>query len=113
MKSIVKRILRNLGLELFRFQSSPYEYIRYKPRYEENTVNLLGREFRIPDSVSFYASFREIFLGEIYKFESSNRKPIILDCGSNCGTSIVYYKSLYPEAKISRSGIAILKWTQS
>jgi FkbM family methyltransferase len=100
MKSVVKRTLRTLGLQPSQSQALPYEYLKNNPRHEEITVQLLEKEFKIADSLSFYWSFREIFLAETYKFYSSNQCPVILDCGSNYGTSIVYFKSLYPEAKI-------------
>lgn len=100
MKSVAKKVLRKLGLKISRFQASPYEYLLKVPRYKETIVDLLEQEFKIADSLSFYWSFQEIFLDKIYKFESSTKRPLILDCGSNYGTSIVYFKSLYPEAKI-------------
>lgn len=100
MKSFIKKIIRQQGFEILKFQNSPYEYLKNITRYEETLIDLLGKKFKIADSLSFYWSFREIFLSEIYKFESLNDSPFILDCGSNYGTSITYFKSIYPEAKI-------------
>ena len=100
MKSVGKKILQKLGPTISRFRAFRYEYLRVVPRYRETIVKLLGQEFKIADSLSYYWSFREIFLNNIYKFESPKNRPVILDCGSNYGTSIVYFKSLYPKAKI-------------
>ena len=100
MKSVTKKMLQKVGLNITRFRPEPYEYLLDIPRYEELVVDLLGQDFKIADSVSFHSSFREIFSQEIYKFNSSRKNPIIIDCGSNYGVSIVYFKSLYPEAKI-------------
>jgi FkbM family methyltransferase len=100
MKSATKKILRKLGLNITRFWPEPYEFLLDIPRYEELIVDLLDRDFKIADSISFFYSFREIFSQEIYKFNSPRKSPIIVDCGSNYGTSIVYFKSLYPEARI-------------
>jgi FkbM family methyltransferase len=100
MKSVTKKLLQKIGLNITRFRPEPYEYLLDIPRYEEMVVDLLGQDFKIADSVSFHSSFREIFSQEIYKFNSSIKKPIIVDCGSNYGVSIVYFKSLYPGAKI-------------
>jgi FkbM family methyltransferase len=100
MKSVVRRVFQKLGLRISRFQESPYEYLLDVPRYNEVMIDLLGQEFKIADSLSFYWSFQEIFEKHIYKFESPKEFPIILDCGSNYGTSIVYFKSFYPNSKV-------------
>jgi len=101
MKSIINKILGKIGLKLSRFQVSPYEQLKTYDRYKETTINLLGQEFKIADSLSFYYSYREIFIDEIYKFASSKKNPVILDCGSNYGTSIAYFMTLYPQARIT------------
>ncbi len=43
---------------------------------------------------------KEIFIDADYFFKSRRADPFILDCGSNIGMSIVFFKALYPEAKI-------------
>jgi FkbM family methyltransferase len=44
--------------------------------------------------------FNEIFVDARYLFISDNPRPIILDCGSNIGLSILFFKLLYPHARI-------------
>lgn len=44
--------------------------------------------------------YKEIFIDEIYYFDTKNKSPFILDCGANIGYSILYFKYLYPDAKI-------------
>ena len=101
MKNTINRVLGNLGLRLIRFRASPYERLIKFDRYQETTIRLLGQDFKIADAPSFYHSYREIFLNEIYKFSSTKASPVIIDCGSNCGTSIVYFKTIYPGARIT------------
>lgn len=48
----------------------------------------------------FKTIYKEIFVDEEYKFNSSSKSPYILDCGSHIGLSILYFKSKYPNAKI-------------
>lgn len=79
----------------------PYYPLKFKPRYKPETVKVEGKKFKIADSASFYYSYREIFIDKIYKFNSKSSAPVILDLGSNYGTSIVYFKSLFPGAKIT------------
>jgi FkbM family methyltransferase len=58
--------------------------------------------------------FGEIFLGLEYHFTASRPDPLIIDCGSNIGMSVLYFKFLYPDAEIiafepSRSTFALLE----
>jgi len=69
-------------------------------RYENTIIQLNGNSFKIADSRSFYYSYKEIFIDEIYKFKSDVKRPTIIDCGSNYGTSIIYFKQLYSKAQI-------------
>lgn len=101
MKSTISKLLRRFGLKVARVEDSPYEHLLALPRYEETTVTLLGQPFRIADAASFYWSHREIFGAEIYRFPSATDAPVIVDCGANHGTSVVYFKQLYPAAKIT------------
>lgn len=43
---------------------------------------------------------KEKFADEEYYFSSENPKPVIIDGGANIGISVLYFKSLYPEAEI-------------
>jgi FkbM family methyltransferase len=42
----------------------------------------------------------EIFLNGAYLFHTDKKQPLILDCGSNIGISILFFKMLYPGARI-------------
>jgi FkbM family methyltransferase len=46
----------------------------------------------------FALFFREIFVRHSYLFKATTNQPVILDCGSNIGLSVLYFKWLYPEA---------------
>ncbi|HQD92845.1 MAG TPA: FkbM family methyltransferase [Bacilli bacterium] len=54
----------------------------------------------MPDLPSFLWQFKEIFVDEIYNFEPKTNKPLIYDCGANIGISVLYFKQLFPKAKI-------------
>ncbi len=45
-------------------------------------------------------TYRDIFEDQIYRFESKRDNPIIIDCGSNVGISILYFKSIYPKSNV-------------
>jgi FkbM family methyltransferase len=46
------------------------------------------------------ALFDEIFVGLQYFFVTDKPRPFILDCGSNIGMSILFFKALYPGSVI-------------
>jgi FkbM family methyltransferase len=46
------------------------------------------------------AMFNEIFCEEVYAFQADSEKPFIIDCGSNIGLATLYFKALYPKARI-------------
>lgn len=48
---------------------------------------------------TFYV-FNEIFIDHTYYFKTERKSPLIIDLGSNIGLSIMYFKYLYPDAKI-------------
>jgi len=44
--------------------------------------------------------FLDIFILQKYYFRANTPSPWIIDCGSHIGMSILYFKALYPQAKI-------------
>lgn len=100
LKDYVALTLQKLGVQVSRSPSSGFEYLLQQQRYKKHTVNLMGLPFEIADGHSFYYSHREIFIDEIYKFKCDSKQPTIIDCGSNYGVAILYFKQLYPDAKI-------------
>ena len=63
-------------------------------------LTLLGKQVQFADPGTLEYVFREVFIEECYSgcpFTPST----ILDCGSNIGMSILYFKSCWPDAKIT------------
>src|SRR5207248_2149031 len=44
--------------------------------------------------------FRETFVDLDYQFEAATPTPLILDCGSNIGVSILFFKAIYPRSTV-------------
>jgi len=70
------------------------------PRYKKTDVRFLKYKFTVPDTLSFLHQYREIFIEETYKFEAARPDPVIFDCGANVGLSALYFKILYPKARL-------------
>lgn len=57
-------------------------------------------QVRINDGLNFYILYKDIFVRRVYDFEARRSDPFVLDCGSNIGMSILYFKQVYPRARI-------------
>jgi FkbM family methyltransferase len=53
------------------------------------------------DGPVFLVSVDELFIKEFYKFRAATDRPRIIDCGSYIGTSILYFKTNYPNAIVT------------
>lgn len=73
--------------------------LRQKSR-TEGKIELFSKEIHYSDNLGLLHSLDEIFSEEVYRFLSHSDNPFIIDCGSNIGLSIIYFKRLYPKAKI-------------
>lgn len=71
-----------------------------KPRNKTVDVSFGRYRFRVPDALSFVWQFREIFVDEFYRFNTTIANPVIFDCGTNIGTSVAYFRQTYPNARI-------------
>lgn len=70
------------------------------PRLMHTSTQVGDRNFHITDPFWFLHCYEELCVGEIYRFQSKNASPLILDCGANVGLSVIYFKHLYPGARI-------------
>lgn len=65
-----------------------------------STVRFLNYTFRLNDGLNFYILYKDIFINRNYFFQAQTPSPFILDCGSNIGMSIAYFKHVYPQARV-------------
>lgn len=70
------------------------------PRYTPGKFTRNGKTIEFPDAASFVFIYRELFIGNIYKFYTPSKRPLIIDCGANMGMSVIYCKEQYPDAEI-------------
>jgi FkbM family methyltransferase len=70
------------------------------PRFTMNHMRFNGYSIRYPDILSLYIEYKDIFVNRIYHFITENPEPYIIDGGGCIGMSILYFKSIYPNAKI-------------
>jgi len=98
IKNKLKRILefkkyKKLGMTFSEFSS-------LKNHSQKETSILFGKKIKITNSFWHLHSLNELFIDEIYKFKSKKNRPKIIDCGSNIGLSIIFFKRLYPDSEV-------------
>jgi FkbM family methyltransferase len=69
-------------------------------RYVEKKIATPFGVLRVSDIASFLSTYREMFVNRIYQFEASTQTPLILDIGANIGLSVLFFKQLYPDARV-------------
>lgn len=74
--------------------------LKNKERFKIQTLKILGYSIQYTDQSSLYFEFKDIFKNQIYHFNSQKPNPIIIDAGSYIGISIIYFKYVYPDARI-------------
>lgn len=60
----------------------------------------LGFKISFDSYNDFYWTFREVFVLGDYHFYTENPQPICIDCGGNIGVTTMYFKYIYPSAKV-------------
>lgn len=101
------RTLRNFGRLEFdkdlknKILKTYFWAIVFKRVDSKNKIaNVAGYKLNYLDLSAFLHLFQEIFLDQDYYFITANRNPLIIDCGSNIGMSILYFKLMYPNSRI-------------
>jgi len=61
---------------------------------------LAGKEIFFCEKASRDFLFQEIFLNQSYNIKINKVSPCIIDCGSNIGLSVIFFKLMYPNSRI-------------
>jgi FkbM family methyltransferase len=71
------------------------------PARTPGTTEVAGPQLVFIDGPSFLSAYRAIFEQHIYRFESTDAAPSIIDCGANIGLGVVYWKLLFPGCRVT------------
>lgn len=69
-------------------------------RQEKKEEQIFGYRISFFHYASFVAMFEDMFIEQVYFFQTSRKTPFIVDCGTNIGLELFYYKRLYPHCSI-------------
>lgn len=87
--------------KIFRILISLYLKKSRKSYNNEVSHNILGYKVYAYSYKTLFYLFQEIFISEDYFFKTDSTEPKIIDCGSNIGMAILYFKRLYPNSHIT------------
>ena len=76
------------------------EYSDKRVKSEPCNDTLYSFKLSFVDYGSMFVMFNEIFGHEVYNFIADTEEPFIIDCGSNIGLALLYFKTRYPKAHI-------------
>jgi FkbM family methyltransferase len=78
------------------------EHVQYHLNQRSTRSRVIGPyRFHYSNREEFGRIYHEVFKDHGYRFEADTDTPRILDCGSHIGLSVLYFKLLYPNAKIT------------
>jgi FkbM family methyltransferase len=93
-RAVGKVVARATGLR------ADLQLARLRTQSAGSLVRYRNYRIRVNDGPSAYVGLKDIFVQRIYHFESRRANPLILDCGSNIGLSLLYFASTYPQSRI-------------
>jgi FkbM family methyltransferase len=70
------------------------------PTTSPHQARICGAVMQVLDYAAFVSVFIEIFVRREYHFTPESPSPLILDCGSNIGMSLLYFKTMWPDCRI-------------
>ena len=93
--------LRSRAYRAFGIDGEEINRLWQAPRFQKTAFHLLNHRIELTDSMGGAQCLNELFFDEIYRFRAARPDPRIIDCGANVGLSIIYFKHLYPAARIT------------
>ncbi len=97
----IKPIRNFIQNKHFRTWLKLYYQLKSKPEKKEGKTRFDDFGIIYADALSFVFQYKEIFVHEYYRFTTNKKDPVIIDCGANIGMCCLYFKKLFPAAKIT------------
>jgi FkbM family methyltransferase len=71
------------------------------PRFTPGRIRLMGYDLGYVDLLTLCPQWHDLFVSQALKFEAVHSAPRIIDGGANIGLASLYFKRLYPAARIT------------
>ena len=69
-------------------------------RFRPGQLRLDGYRIHYDDLLSLYMEYKHIFAWGVYDFRPRSPQPLVLDCGSHIGLSVLRFKRLVPDCRV-------------
>lgn len=99
IKRQIRETLKTIN-RLFFYNAFQKELFKLKGSAKKGEIKLLGKSFAYHHGQAFLDTYQELFVQNIYKFNTQNTEPLIIDCGANMGLSLLYFSKEFPNSKI-------------
>ena len=103
--NIIKGVYKRLNRSSVKKRFEALSWGRIKLLKHEDNASI--KQLKINHQVIQYKrpyelmhTYQEIYEREIYRFIADKSDPLIIDCGANIGMSVLYFKAIYPAARI-------------
>jgi FkbM family methyltransferase len=100
IKGISRRLTSNQRENKYRLGWIQEKILKHQEDKQEKKMEIAGLKLNYIRPYEVLHTYKDIFENEIYKFSASSDRPLIIDCGSNIGISVLYYKKLYPGSTV-------------
>ena len=96
----IRSTSHNKSIKIQILKTYLFTFVLNSNQKRNKLANITGFNVNYCTTNSLRYLFNEIFLGNEYNFSTDTQKPLIIDCGSNIGMSVLYFKLLFPESEI-------------
>ena len=104
-----RRAIRTLGAIRRRIFESPEkaawrqacQQAEVTPRFTPGDITLTDLRIRYADLLTLCPQWEDLFVKRALAFVSPSPAPRILDCGANIGLASLFFRRLYPDARIT------------
>ncbi|TXI79588.1 MAG: FkbM family methyltransferase [Flavobacteriales bacterium] len=97
MKQLIRRLVYGPPPEEDRLVAEATRF----PRHMPTTIGFRDLHIRVTDMLSVAWQIKEFFGDERMKLRCGRPDPVVIDCGTNVGVSVLYLKKLFPAARIT------------
>jgi FkbM family methyltransferase len=100
IKAISRRLTSHQSQNKYNLGWMQEKILKHQEDKHEKIIEIAGLKINYIRPYEVLHTYKDIFENEIYKFAASSDRPLIIDCGSNIGISVLYYKTLYPHSTV-------------
>jgi FkbM family methyltransferase len=99
-RETLRHAVRYAASAAYRQEVNEFRDVKKLPPGTPGAAPVYGKPLRFLDPNSFLLLYDEIIRRGIYRFSTADPHPRIIDGGANIGMSAIYFKHLYPGARV-------------